>query len=150
MSKPTKQQREAISDIVTFARRILYLNKWTIHTSYQKNNSNVGSNGCVYADIECDTKYFEAWINVYPELLNQSPSTVFSTILHELCHLVTEEQQILLNKVIKNEFINSEMVEIANEKETSTLQIVVESLLQNDLDIKEYQLILKKLSKVFN
>ena len=151
MSQPTKQQRQAISQIVTFCRdEVLFLNKWTIHVNYKKATSKVGPNGCIYADIDCDTKYFEAWINVYPDLLQQTHDIVFSTILHELCHLVTEEQQELLNKVIKNEFINSEMVERANERETSTLQVIVESLLRHPVGPKTYSEIVSKLSKVFD
>lgn len=145
-----RKKKDLMQEVGIFCRQNMYLSKWTLNWSYPQDNKNLGDNQCVHADIDVDHKYYEAHINIYPALFEQSGDVVFSVILHEISHIITDEQQTLAYKPLNNEFVSEDQIETANEKATTINQVIVESLIQRGPQVhKEYQELMKKLSKVF-
>lgn len=144
------KKKDLIGELSKFFRSQLYLDKWMIHISYPKTDKKSGEYGCVFADITTQEKYYEIDINIYPSLLKQDSTIVFLTMLHELCHVLTEKQQELARKPLDGEFSSKELLETANEQETSALQVIIGSLMYRGPEVnKDYKELMTKLSKVF-
>lgn len=86
---PTKEQKARVRNWLAKYRSKLFLQDWFIECDYQKENEKSDTHTLV-ASNNCDHIYLTAKIKIYPAFWERTLWCQEETIIHELCHCLTQ------------------------------------------------------------
>jgi hypothetical protein len=69
----------------------LFLQEWYIDVQFPEKQAKGDSDFITLADIDPNPVYMEAKIRIYPAWFDEPPKVREFTLIHELCHCLTEE-----------------------------------------------------------
>jgi hypothetical protein len=109
-----KRSKRAVQLIEKWRPR-LFLCEWQIDVCYPKNDVEASGPGECLADVTVNTVYLNALINVYPAWFRKRAAAQEHAIVHELCHLITQEVSDLMrsqhNGVVVHSHTRQEAIE---------------------------------------
>ncbi len=82
----------------------LFLGEWYFELEFPKKQSK-NSELITVADINPNPTYLEAKIRIYPEWFKCAPKAREFTLVHELCHCLTEELYSLIEDQIEGRLV---------------------------------------------
>jgi hypothetical protein len=85
------QRNKEVSKLIEKWRPKLFLGEWFITVNYAREDLPRDEQGSTLAEVSADPVYMNAAILIYPEWFRRDKGDREHAIVHELCHLVTEE-----------------------------------------------------------
>jgi len=85
------------------------------------------------AEVFYDEKYQNIIIKIYPDFLEEEFINQRKILLHELCHSITLPSKTIFYDFIDGKAITKEQITEINEKATSQIENLLDSLLRNRL-----------------
>lgn len=102
-------------------KRKLFLDEWKIEARESKNNCVDDDGAQTLADININVTYLQAIITIYPCFYKQDKQTQEHTIVHELCHIITQEAYDNMHALISGKLVTHSAQEITIEKMTQRI-----------------------------
>ncbi len=102
-------------------KRKLFLDEWKIETRESNHNSVDEDGAQTLADINIDVIYLNALITIYPCFYKHNKETQEHTIVHELCHIFTQESYDNMHALLNGKLITPSSQEITIEKMTQRI-----------------------------
>lgn len=121
----TKKKVEEFLKTFDFLFGVQYYEK-SITYSDQKQN--------VFADIIVDREYQRINITIYPKFFQQSLQEQRQTLIHELCHTITEDLSDIGESLLAGRLKTKEDLRVANEEATSKIANLLDRFLQDKFD----------------
>jgi len=88
---PTPKERKEVQRLINKWRPRLFLGEWYINLEYPTEDCSHKDGYNTIADINTDTVYLNAKIRIYPAFFRKEKRVQEETIVHELCHIHTQE-----------------------------------------------------------
>lgn len=102
-------------------KRKLFLDEWKIETRESKNNCVDDDGAQTLADINVDVTYLNALITIYPCFYKSSKESQEQAIVHELCHIITQEAYDNMHYLLNGKLITPSAQELTIEKMTQRI-----------------------------
>jgi len=102
-------------------KRKLFLNEWNIETREASHNSVDEDGSQTLADINVDIVYLNALITIYPCFYKSSKESQEQAIVHELCHIITQEAYDNMHYLLNGKLITPSAQELTIEKMTQRI-----------------------------
>ncbi len=100
--KPTKAQMAEVDRFIDKWQPLLFLHDWHIHRRFSEEPNADDSD--TTAQCSADPTYRQAHLTFYPKYFGESkPELRQETVIHELCHCVTEPTKDLMYTCIVKE-----------------------------------------------
>ena len=100
-------------------KRKLYLNEWNIHIVIKSKDHPDGPE--TRATCGVDSPYLECTINIYPSFFKGSKKRQEHDIVHELCHIITDEITTIAYNLKNGVLHHGHHISDANERMTTRL-----------------------------
>ncbi len=97
--KPSPKLRKELRVLIAKWRPRLYLNEWHIDLNFPMEGPEESGGMTVLAEIDACPVYLTARINVYPAWFERGKDAREKTIVHELCHCLTQEMSNLVSNL---------------------------------------------------
>src|SRR5690606_114588 len=115
--KQSVMSHSEIKEYVKEWRHKLYLNEWLISVEFSGNPHPRE----FAATIDINTKYLRALITIYPTFFDADIEVQKHCIVHELCHIITDEMNDNAYSLLNGKLHNSNQLESANERATQRI-----------------------------
>jgi hypothetical protein len=123
--KLTQPYKQHVAKLVKYLREEMYLHEWDLTLKFAEHPKEE-KDDCV-ADIHTDSKYLNATITFYPRnqaAFNRNDGKyILDTVVHELCHILTEPLYIIAINGITN--TASEFLEEVRERQTQRITNII-------------------------
>lgn len=119
--KPFKQWAREI-------QRALCLDNWRLSFAYYDEPSEKEE---TLATMHCNPQYFEMRLSIYPGFYKQAETAQFEILLHEFCHVLTEELYRTACAFAEGKNYHQESLETTRERNTTMIQLAATSLMGN-------------------
>lgn len=124
--KITSKQKKSVISLIDKWKPILYLNEWKIYLEFPNQNNSECAD--VLAQINCDNVYKCATMTVFNSYFDISNEDKEHSIVHELCHCLTEKLSHLLRCQHDGSLITNREIRDSTEELTQTITNVVTKL----------------------
>jgi hypothetical protein len=124
---PDRKIKEWVEERIAYWGDKLLLNNWSFGVIYAKDSyPDEDPNTVRYADIGCDTSRRRGMITFYPEFFKERTKSVQEkTIIHELCHCITDEMNYLHWKLSCDRLVTNRERLDARERATEHIAEIV-------------------------
>lgn len=122
----TKEQLR--HDAIVYVRRWapkLYLDEWRIRVTFPKNQLR-HEDGFTNCDIMVDTTYLEARVRVFPSWFNYPADERELMLIHELCHIHTQELADVARSLLDGKLQTREQFRHAHERLTQRMAYIAQ------------------------
>lgn len=126
-AKDLKRKLEAEAlDTINKWRSDLLLDEWFFELIFpeQRSASDTSDDYGALCDVHADTVYFKAHIRVYPAWFNAPNDVRVHSIVHELCHCLTQQLWDLAGELMNGRLVTEKEVREAVERLTQRISII--------------------------
>ena len=106
---PTKKQIAWVTKTLQTWREHLLLGEWYLHTAYMSDDIE-DEHFLTNATINADPVYLRAKIRIYPAFWKQDKDRRTRTLVHELCHCLTQETWNTTHHISNGNLVNDNTI----------------------------------------